>query len=160
MGQILAWCYCTTVWRCLLMYALLLPAYSENSSQAQGQWFPVFGPVWVCVAVHSRLFLTKLLIIILWISTTFSLNYWTWDYLQPYLSSSIHRQPRPLFWRPAIRRLIYFRSFIRGWTSAMNPVTCIVLHMENIASLGWILNCKFRPLNYQSLTVQSQSQNW
>jgi len=36
---------------------------------------------------------------------------------------------------------------------------CIMLHLENIASrLGWILNCKFRPLNSQSLAVQSQCQ--
>ena len=43
-------------------------------------------------------------------------------------------------------------------TSPSNPVMCIVLHLENIASLGlgWILNCKFRPLNSQPLAVQSQ----
>ena len=71
-------------------------------------WFPVFGPVWVCVAVHStRLFYEqKLLIIILWISTTFSINYWTWDYLQPYLSSSAPSigSPAPFFY-DRIRRL-------------------------------------------------------
>ena len=41
-------------------------------------------------------------------------------------------------------------------TSPRNPIMCIVLHLENIASLGWILNCKFRPLNSQPLAVQSQ----
>ena len=41
-------------------------------------------------------------------------------------------------------------------TSPRNPVMCIVLHLENIASLDWILNCKFRPLNSQPLAVQSQ----
>jgi len=38
-------------------------------------------------------------------------------------------------------------------TSPRNPVMCVVLHLENIASLGWILNCKFRPLNSQPLAV-------
>ena len=41
-------------------------------------------------------------------------------------------------------------------TSPRNPVMCIVLHLENIASLDWILNCKFRPLSSQPLAVQSQ----
>ena len=44
-------------------------------------------------------------------------------------------------------------------TSPRNPAMCIVLLLENIASLGWILNCKFRPLNSQSLAAQSQCQN-
>ena len=41
-----------------------------------------------------------------------------------------------------------------------NPVMSIVLHLENIASLGWILNCKFRPLNSQPLAVQSLVTKW
>ena len=40
-------------------------------------------------------------------------------------------------------------------SSPRNPVMCIVLHLENIASLSWIFNCKFRPLNSQPLAVQS-----
>jgi len=53
----------------------------------------------------------------------------------------------------------YFRSFIRGSkTSPRNVEPCNVycVHLENIARLGWILSCKFRPLNSQSLAAQSQ----
>ena len=53
--------------------------------------------------------------------------------------SSIHRQPRPLFWRPAIRRLTsgHLSAAADSETSPINLVTCIVLHLENIASF-WL----------------------
>jgi len=79
------------------------------------------------------------------------------------LPATLHRQPRPPFCDSlhisADLLPVIYPATADSKTSPMNPVTCIVLHLENIASLGWILNCKFRPLNYQLLTVQSQSQN-
>ena len=62
--------------------------------------------------------------------------------------------------RRCIRRLTsgHLSAAADSKTSPRNPVLCIVLYLENAASLGWILNCKFRPLNSQSLALQSQCQ--
>jgi len=34
---------------------------------------------------------------------------------------------------------------------------CIVLLLESIANLGWILNSKFRPLNFSIIRLRSLS---
>ena len=79
------------------------------------------------------------------------LRMWTFDQLQVI--------------RRVIRRVTcgHLSAAADSKASPRNPVMCILLLLENIASLDWILNCKFRPLNSQPLDVQSQSNemiNW